>query len=136
MEAILLVSGRLLRVYCLVAGGRGDVGDFLDSSRRPGEAEEKTAALGFLDIVDKIANQRGLDLPRGWYDRWTRKRGGQRIQVAELKKGSFRITCHRYPQGLLLVSVFRKTRQVQDDEYERAIRLRDRFDADPHWRER
>lgn len=99
---------------------------FLQSS---GNQELRKCIARFTRLFEIIADERGLDLPRGMKGAW-REHGELLI---ELKKGAYRIGCFQYGRKLLLVNVFRKTRDVETGAYEHAVDMKKAFDENQIW---
>jgi len=126
MRAILLKEGRILDLFTLKSGGENEVVSFLQSS---GNQELRKCIARFTRLFEIIADERGLDLPRGMKGAW-REHGELLI---ELKKGAYRIGCFQYGRKLLLVNVFRKTRDVETGAYEHAVDMKKAFDENQIW---
>ncbi len=51
----------------------------------------------------------------------------------ELRKGRDRITAFLFQRGLLMTTHFQKRRDRETAEYDRAVRMKRRFEADGIW---
>jgi hypothetical protein len=54
--------------------------------------------------------------------------------ICELRKGSHRISTFRYGGSIVLLAThFQKSKAVETAEYDRALRLKHRFDSERAW---
>ena len=129
-EAILLEKGRKLKVFILAIDGETEIQRFFDESKSMPSL--RGTIRGFGATINHICEQ-GLDrLTSRLADCWQEKTE----LFCELKKGRHRISYFRYPGGkVLLVTHFMKRRDVEQAEYDRALRLKHSFDAAMIWRE-
>jgi hypothetical protein len=130
LEAILIKKGRKLKVFILSINGDMEIQRFLNEC--DSEPLLRGTIRGFGALINHIC-EHGLErLTQNMADCWPE----QRELFCEMKKGPHRISYFRYPGGkVLLISHFIKHRDVEQAEYDRALRLKYRFDAAPVWRE-
>lgn len=126
MRAILLLEGELLDIYTLEDNGLSEVKEFLERT----ESINKSIISGFTKTIDYLADH-GTNIHSHFYKCWRKGR----VYICELKKERHRISCFREGDKLLLATHFIKTQQVQENEYDRAIRLKGRFDQNQIWEE-
>ncbi len=125
-----------MNIYALQRAGSCEVVDFLEGKTR--DKPEKGHRLGLVAIIKKIADAQGYELPCEMFDSWSIGKKAEREMFCEIRKGRrCRISCFKYDSGrrLLLTTAFMKTRPVEFVEYDRAIRLKKAFDANPSWSE-
>jgi hypothetical protein len=130
IEAILLKKGRKLKAFVLSVDGHIEIQRFLKEC--DSEPSLRGTIRGFGALINYICEQ-GLERPiPNMADCWPE----QKERFCEMKKGPHRISYFRYPSGkVLLISHFMKHRAVEQADYDRALRLKHRFDAAPVWRE-
>jgi hypothetical protein len=126
MRAVLWVRGRVNNVYAFEKRtGDSEVRNFMDTSFN----QDKSVVSGFRDIIERLADYGFLELSYKMYKRWKRHDD----IFFELRKGDHRIGCFQYQQRILLMTHFMKHQNVEEGEYERAVMLKHRFDANPLW---
>ena len=127
MRAILIEKGPKTAVYVLQKDEKSEVFDFFK------QKDSSVPARGFRHFIEIIAKQGRETLNNEQLDCWPED--GERF--CELKKGRHRIGCFFYENDkkLLLVTHFIKTVFVEKGQYRRAVKAKQRFDANPEWME-
>jgi hypothetical protein len=129
-EAMLLKKGRKLKVNVLSFDGATEIRSFFDESESI--ASLRGTIQGFGGMINHICEQGSDKLTPKQVDCWQE----QTELFCKLKKGRHRIGYFRYPGAkVLLVTHFMKRRDVEQAEYDRALRLKRGFDAAMIWRE-
>jgi hypothetical protein len=125
MRAILIERGPRTYVYVLQKGEKSEVLDFFS------QRDSSVAARGFRHLIEIISTQGYETLNDEQLDCW--KEGDEFF--CELKKGRHRIGCFFYGnhRRLLMATHFIKTVLVEKAQYRRAIKAKQRFDANPEW---
>lgn len=122
MRAIIITDG-IIQIYVLRDNGLSEVEQFLRYSN------EKSIVNGFIDRFATIA-ENGIPPCNTKYFKSFKK---GKTKYCQFMKGDHRISCFRYSNRLLLVTYFRKTRQSEEREYKKAIRIKERFDENQIW---
>lgn len=130
MRAILEIIGEEITIYSLDLegeNGRNEVRDFLD---RINEQEVKSAIKGFRQKIMHIADNGTTGLSEKVWKQWKHRS----FPLAEIRQGDWRISCFRFPENrLLLATAFKKQRDQEVGEYDRAVgRCRD-FTVQQEW---
>ena len=132
MEAILFKKGGYARIYLLHDdSGKSEVKDFFEKGLRNQRAAGYVR--GFVHLIEVIAAEGTMRFTTQQYESWDID--GTRF--GELKREQHRLSIFSYENGrrFVLASHFEKKGWKENKEYRRAISLKDKFDANPTWRE-
>ena len=129
MRAILFRRSSYLSIYSLEQDERTDeVRSFLSGINDPVDGGY---VRGFIQIVNRIAEGAWPLLPNEQKKCWEQ----DGFWLCELRKGCWRISCFTESGRLVLGTVFRKSKNKQKKEYNRAVSLFRRFINNPDWEE-
>ena len=127
-RAILFYRGNQLNIYTFEKQNRNEVKDFLS---RINDKKLGGYIRGFIDLIDRLADEGPKVLNNNLYDCWKVRDH----LFCELIKGKWRIGC--FPiykeKKIILVSVFRKYGWKESRQYQRTIRYMEDFLINPNW---
>jgi len=128
VKATLFIDGARFRIYLLTVDGRSEVKDFFDWGIA--DSGMRGIVSGFVVMLNHMGSAGMADLTDKQLKCW--RHSGE--MMCELRKGRHRISAFHY-QGriVLLATHFQKTKDVETAEYDRALRLKRRFDAEGTW---
>ena len=128
LKAIILVRGDV-NIYTLEKNGKKEVTNYIITQSN--DPQYGAFVQGLTSIINIIALERGYDVPSEWFKCWKPRKKGENF--CEIRKGPLRIGCFKYGDKLLLCTLFKKTKQNQKEEYDRAINLKKQFDIESIW---
>jgi hypothetical protein len=127
VSAKLMTVGDIFRVYLMTIDGKSEIQDFFDAGRR--DPSLRAQAVGFATLINYVADFGISSLTDKQIKCW--RQSGEMLY--ELRKGRDRISAFFFQRGLLMTTHFRKTRNRETAEYDRAVRMKRRFEADGIW---